>query len=122
MKSRTQRYINILQDTVQIYNQTVHRSLGEAPASISKDNEGESRLKQYLLRHAKDKTKKKGKNKIKRPYKLEIGQTVCLSHVRGLFDREYSQKWTGEIFLKSRRVSKERASPCTGSNPGMRKK
>ena len=98
MKSRTQRYIDILQDTVQSYNQTVHRSLGEAPASISKDNEGESRLKQYLLRHATDKTKKKRKNKIKRPYRLEIGQTVRLSHVRGLFDREYSQKWTGEIF------------------------
>ena len=79
----------------------------EAPASISKDNEGESRLKQYLLRHATDKTKKKRKNKIKRPYKLEIGQTVRLSHVRGLFDREYSQKWTGEIFKIKTRFKRE---------------
>ena len=56
MKSSMQRYI--LQDAVQSYNQTVNRSLGESPASISKDNEGESRLKQYLLRYAVDKTKK----------------------------------------------------------------
>ena len=61
-----------------------------------------------------DKKKKKRKNKIKRQYKLEIGQTVRLSHVRGLFDREYSQNGPAK-YIKSRRISKERAYPCTGS-------
>ena len=60
--------------------------------------------------HATDKTKKKHKNKIKRQYKLEIGQTVRLSHVRGLFKSGPAT------------VSKQRASACTGSNPGIRKK
>ena len=98
LKNRTQRYIDVLQDVVYSYNHTVHRSLGQSPASITKDNEGESRLEQYLLRQGKVKRSKKQKKVSKKKYKYEIYQTVRLSHVRSVFDREYSQKWTGEIF------------------------
>ena len=38
------------------------------------------------------------KKKDKKKYKFKIDQTVRISHVRSMFDREYSQKWTGEIF------------------------
>lgn len=107
MKNRTQRYVDILQDVVHSYNQTVHRSLGQPPASISKENEGESRLQQYLLRQAGDKSKKRSKRKTKKQYKFKLGQTVRISHVRTLFDREYSQKWTGEIFKVSSRFRRE---------------
>ena len=86
MKSRSERYIDILQNMVQSYNQTVYRSLGEAPVSIAKDKVGESRLKPYLLRHTTEKTNIKHKKKFKRQFKFEIGQTVHLSHVRSLFD------------------------------------
>ena len=99
LKKRTDRYIDVLQDLVHSYNHTVHRSLGTAPASITEDNEGESRLQQYLLRK-----KPSSKNK---PYKLKVGQTVRLSHVRGIFDREYSQKWTGEVYTVQRRFKRE---------------
>ena len=34
----------------------------------------------------------------KKKFKYKIDQTVCLPHVRSVFNREYSQKWTGEIF------------------------
>lgn len=99
MKHRTQRYIDVFQDIVHSYNHTVHRSLGRTPASITKGNEGESRLQQYLLR----KTAVKSKKGRKPRYTFKLGQTVRLSHVRSVFDREYSQKWTGEIFkIKSR--------------------
>ncbi|OOY45050.1 hypothetical protein BOV93_13680 [Solemya velum gill symbiont] len=30
-----------------------------------------------------------------------------ISHVRGIFDREYSQKWTGEIFKVENRYHRE---------------
>ena len=98
LKNRTQRYIDVLQDVVYSYNHTVHRSLGQSPASINKNNEGESRLEQYLLRQGRVKRSKKQKKVSKKKYKYEIYQTVRLSHVRSVFDREYSQKWTGEIF------------------------
>ena len=99
LKKRTQSYIDVLQDIVHSYNHTVHRSLGTTPVSITKGNEGESRLQQYLLR-------KKPESKA-RPYKLKIGQTVRLSHVRGVFDREYSKKWTGELFKIQKRFKRE---------------
>ena len=94
LKNRTRRYIDILQDVVHSYNHTSHRSLGENPAAISMENEGESRLQQYLIR---TKGSKREQPVIKK-MKYKIGQTVRLSHIRSVFDREYSQKWTGEIF------------------------
>ena len=63
LKNKTQRYIDVLQDVVYSYNHTVHRSLGQSPASIIKDNEGESRLQQYLLRQGKTKRSTKSKQK-----------------------------------------------------------
>ena len=92
MKHRTQRYIDVLQDVVYSYNHTIHRSLGKTPATSTKDSEGESRLQQYLLRQPNIKSKKRSKKNVRKSYKFEIGQTVRLSHVRSVFDREYSQK------------------------------
>ena len=90
LKARNPRYINALQDLVTSYNNTSHSSLNATPASINEDNEGESRLQQYLLRTKQ----KKIKNKTIKPrkYKFKIGQTVRVSHVWNIFDREYSQK------------------------------
>ena len=107
LKNRTQRYIDILQDAVYSYNRTIHRSLGKPPTKITKDNEGESRLQQYLLRQGTTKQSNKTKKRARKKYKYKIDQTVCLSHVRSLFDREYSQKWTGEIFKIHTRFRRE---------------
>ena len=92
LKHNSKRYIDILQDVVHSYNHTVHNSLGTTPASITKRNEGEMRLQQYMIRN------KSTKPRRKKPYKYKVGQTVRISHIRSVFDREYSQKWTGELF------------------------
>ena len=47
------------------------------------------------------------KKKVRKIYKFKINQTVRLSHVRSVFDREYSQKWTGEIFKIGTRFRRE---------------
>ena len=108
MKKRSPRYIDALQDLVSSYNNTVHRSLGRAPSSITPATEDESRLEQYLLRQKKQSRDVSSKqHKGKRPYKYKIGQTVRISHVRGIFDREYSQKWTGELFKIKTRYKRE---------------
>jgi transposase InsO family protein len=44
LKNRNYSYVNVLQDVVTSYNRTVHRTLGVTPQSITKANEGESRL------------------------------------------------------------------------------
>ena len=99
LKHNTKRYIDILQQMVQSYNHTIHRSLGATPSSITPDKEGESRLQQYLLR-----TKQGGKEQR---YKYQLGQTVRISHIRHVFDREYSQKWTGELFTIRERFKRQ---------------
>ena len=38
------------------------------------------------------------KKKDKKKYKFKIDQTVWISHLRSVFDRKYSQKWTSKIF------------------------
>lgn len=98
LKGNTRRYIDILQKTVVSYNRTFHRSLGTTPASVTKEREGESRLQQYLLRP---------KIRPSRAFTFDEGQTVRISHVRSAFDREYSQKWTDEVFVIDRRYKRE---------------
>ena len=78
-----------------------------APTYITKDNEGESRLQQYLLRQGTSKKSSIPKKKARKKYKYKIDQTVRLSHIRSVFDREYSQKWTGEIFRIHTRFRRE---------------
>ena len=97
LTNRTERYIDVLEDAVHSYNYTIHRSLGDKPSAITQAKEGESRLQQYLLRQPDTKSKKQSK-KTTRKFRFKIGQTVRVLHVRSLFDREYSQKWTGELF------------------------
>jgi hypothetical protein len=113
LKQRSYRYADVLQDLVTSYNNTVHRSLGVSPSSVTEDNEGESRLQQYLLRRKvkhtqreviKEKKKKKSRGQ---KYKYKMGEIVRISHVRGVFDREYSQKWTGELFRVTKRYVRQ---------------
>ena len=53
LKNRTQRYIDVLQDTTYSYNHTIHRSLGTSPATINIQNEvHHSELNQYSNRQS----------------------------------------------------------------------
>jgi hypothetical protein len=102
LKNRNYRYVDVLQDLVTSYNNTIHRSLGATPQSITKLKEGESRLQQYILRRPKDE-----KRSRHRKYEYKIGEVVRVSHLRGVFDREYSQKWTGELFRVTKRYRRQ---------------
>ncbi|XP_060557374.1 uncharacterized protein LOC132717822 [Ruditapes philippinarum] len=109
LQKRNQRYVNVLQDLMSSYNNTTHSSLNATPSSINKVNESESRLQQYLIRTKshKPKNEPRSKKKTTRRFKLKLGQTVRMSHVRNIFDREYSQKWTGEIFKITTRFKRD---------------
>lgn len=75
------------------YNNTKHRSLGRRPADVTKTNKNEVRYEQYMIRVKSGKLLKK-----KKKSQFKIGDVVRISHVRTAFDREYQQKWTGELF------------------------
>ena len=87
----TIRYIDILQDLVKSYNHTVHSSLGRPPSGVYKGNENEVRYDQYLRRR---------REKVKfQQFKFKPGDHVRISFTRSAFDREYNQRWSGEVYV-----------------------
>lgn len=91
-------YVGKLDDIVEGYNQTYHGSIRRKPAAVSKKNERIVWEEVYVEPFLKDKTKK-GKKK----YAFREGDKVRVSYLRKLFDREYDQKWTGEVFTVIKR-------------------
>ena len=89
--NNTLRYKDVLQDVVKSYNNTVHSSLGRAPSEVYKGNEGEVRYEQYL---------RCSKRELK-PQRFEFkpGDRVRVVLIKEKFDREYGQKWSGEVFV-----------------------
>ena len=100
LKHFTYRYADVLNDVVKSYNHTKHRALGQAPSEVNEENEAESRLDQYLIR---TKYQAPPRKNMKRKYTFKVGDKVRISHLRQAFDREYQEKWTGEIFTVVRR-------------------
>ena len=102
MHRQTYRYIDILQEVSDSYNSSKHSSLGRAPKQVNVANEDQVRLDQYKIRQ-----KRQRKPHKKRSLKYQIGDTVRISHARAIFDREYQQKWTGEVFRITARYMRE---------------
>src|SRR5277367_4469193 len=81
------RYMDILQDLVQNYNNTFHRSIQRPPGSVKT---GKDSKKVFKLLYPK--------LKKKRP-KFKIGNTVRISMSRNVFARGFKEgNWSEEIF------------------------
>ena len=89
-------YIDVLQDLVDSYNNTFHRSIGRAPATVSLLNVRAVRRKLY------------GKMKSTTPkkFKFRVGDHVRLSLRKRLFKKGYKMNWTEEIFQITRQLSR----------------
>jgi hypothetical protein len=92
------RWIDVLQDFTSSYNATYHRSIKRTPRSVTKLNEVEVWQNQYDLPQTQKRPKKTKTPKIKSPFRYKIGDFVRISHLRNLFDREYDERWSGEVF------------------------
>ena len=77
-----------MQDIVHGYNNSYHRSIGRAPASVSLLNVGQVRRKLY------------GNSWTKpgRKFKFNLGDQVRISKSRRTFKKGYLPSWTQEIF------------------------
>ena len=91
----TLRYIDDLQDFVDSYNNTYHRSIGMRPSEVNPENADAVRKKLF----------KKESRKSKRVFR--IGDYVRLSLKKRMFKKGYLQNYTEEIF-KISKVFKER--------------
>ena len=90
------RYISVLHDLVDSYNNTYHRSIGHAPATVSILNVGTVRRKLYggITSTAPKK------------FKFHVGDHVRLSLRKRLFKKGYKMNWTEEIFQITRQLSR----------------
>ena len=81
-------YIDVLQDIVDSYNNTYHRSIEWAPATVSLLNVGQVGRKLY------------GKIERSKPkcFKFKVGDHVRLGLCKQLFKKGYKMNWTEEIF------------------------
>ena len=81
------------------YNNTPHRSLGyKLPSEISKANEEIIWM---------NKIRNQPNNYPPSRFKFGIGQMVRIAYKRHLYDRDYYEKWTTELFRISAQKLKE---------------
>lgn len=86
-EKNTQKYDDILQDLVDSYNNSKHRTLGMRPNMVNKMREP------WLWRKMYKYTPNDGVR-----FKFNVGDSVRLSNPKKSFDKGYVKKWTEEIF------------------------
>jgi hypothetical protein len=79
-QNQTHKYIDILQDLINSYNNTYHRSIKTSPASVNKKNENKiwSTLYGY---------KKEDGNPVSIKFKFNVGDQVRISKSKLVFDK-----------------------------------
>ena len=102
----TPRYIDVLQDIVKSYNNTWHNGIRSKPKEVNKSNEKRLWWQMYWPRETFEQETKR-LNKRKQHFKFKIGDFVRISLTKYDFMREYSAKWTGEIFIIASRFLRE---------------
>ena len=111
---QTHNWIDVLTDFTDSYNHTYHRSIRRSPRSVNKENEVEVWMTQYRTNPAREESTpidaKKEKKKSKRTrnvFKFKVGDYVRISNLRGIFEKEYDERWTGEIFKILKRFTRQ---------------
>jgi hypothetical protein len=86
----TLRYIDVLDGLTSAYNESFHRSIKAAPASVTLQNEGTIRSHLYKPK------------RLPLIWKFKSGETVRLRQARRPFKKGYLPSWTDEIFTVTR--------------------
>ena len=89
--------MDVLQDLVNGYNNSYHRSIKRTPASVNKENEVQVWVQQYL-------PKKSSRVKTVK-FKFKKGDLVQVSQARNVFSSGFGQTFTEEIFHVRRRFA-----------------
>lgn len=92
--NQTYKWVDELDNVTNAYNNTIHRSIKQTPASVSKKDE----IKLWRLLY----TSKQIVNPPKK-FKFNVNDVVRISKIRKPFQRYYSEHWTNELFLIKKR-------------------
>jgi len=90
--SNTYKYIDILSDLINSYNNTYHRSIKTKPILVNKTNENQIFLNLYGF-NKNDDIEPENIN-----VKYQIGDKVRIAKFKTTFEKGYTQNWSKEIF------------------------
>ena len=91
---KTMRYIEVLQDLVDSYNRSKHRSIQKKPINVTQNNEREVWHTLYGEREKEEPVK----------YKFEVGDQVRISKMKRTFEKGYLPNFSKEIFTVSQQI------------------
>ena len=94
--NQTKRWIDVIQDFVDNYNKTYHRSIRMAPEDVDENN------RQKVFKHLFPNTKLKTKPR------LNVGDRVRLLKEKSLFDKGYKRSWSLEIYRIKKCYSRDK--------------
>ena len=91
------RYIEVLQDLVDSYNRSKHRSIQKKPINVTQNNEREVWHTLYGEREKEEPVK----------YKFEVGDQVRISKMKRTFEKGYLPNFSKEIFTVSQQIPRQ---------------
>lgn len=98
-KSGSYRYIDVLDELITGYNNSIHRITKMRPVDVSEENQEELWNRLY------------GEDlKSKSHFKFEIGDTVRISRMKDIFEKVYTPNWSREHF---RIIARRGTNPVT---------
>ena len=86
---QTFNYLPALSKITAAYNNTYHRSIKMAPSQVSSENQSQV----WATLHKRKESPYRPENA-----KIKVGDWVRVSFLNKVFDREYSERWTREVF------------------------
>ena len=109
----TPRYVDVLQDLIDGYNDSHHRSIGMTPSSVLPKHHFEIRQRLYGL-PKKQKPRRRPppppprrRRPSSKKYKYAIGDVVRISKAQRVFRKGYLPNWTEETFTVYDRQSRK---------------
>ena len=88
-QNNTKIWVDVLPDLTNLYNNTIHRSIGIAPNDVNFENA--EQIRQKLYGH-------KGKSECT----LKLGDIVRIPVSKNIFSKGYDQNWTKELYTISK--------------------
>ena len=96
--ANTHRYWNVLDDLVDGYNRTYHRSIKMTHLEVTKFNA------QTVWKRLYPELVKRRKSNVK--FKFKVGDLVRITRSKGVFEKGYAENWTEEMFKIKRRIAR----------------
>ena len=114
----TKVWYDVLDQLVEGYNNSYHRSVKRAPNDVDKSNESKVRLVLFPKKKSKRqaaKQKRKVQRKVARVPTFKVGDSVRISRKKHIFEKGYEQTYTHEVFYvyKKNKVKNKPTVPVT---------